>query len=125
VAVKLVKLMGKDEGVIKFVKDRPGHDRRYAVDWSKAKNKLGWKPEFDFDIYLTGDKIRANDKEMTLTQLKSEIIKFFKDDIIEEIEYYIDLYQKGVKDSDKKLMEILTVFDQKDLNKFLDYLDSL
>lgn len=84
-----------------------------------------WLEDVDFDIYLKGGKIKLNDKDVTLLELKNEIIKFFKDDIIEEIEYYIDLYQKGVKDSDKKLMKILTVFDQKDLNKFLDYLDSL
>ena len=84
-----------------------------------------WLEDVDFDIYLHGGKIKLNDKDVTLLELKNEIVKFFKDDIIEEIEYYIDLYQKGVKGSDKKLMEILTVFDQKDLNKFLDYLDSL
>lgn len=37
---------------IKFVKDRPGHDRRYAVDWSKIKTELGWKPRKAFDIRL-------------------------------------------------------------------------
>jgi dTDP-glucose 4,6-dehydratase len=31
-----------------FVEDRPGHDRRYAIDASKAKRKLGWKPAYDF-----------------------------------------------------------------------------
>jgi dTDP-glucose 4,6-dehydratase len=34
------------------VKDRPGHDRRYSVDWAKIKNELGWKPQHDLDIYL-------------------------------------------------------------------------
>tara|TARA_B100000941_G_C28457926_1_gene529024 strand:+ start:13 stop:1128 length:1116 start_codon:yes stop_codon:yes gene_type:complete len=34
--------------LIKFVKDRPGHDRRYAIDSLKLKNKLGWKPSHDF-----------------------------------------------------------------------------
>ena len=44
--------MGKDEVQIEYVKDRPGHDRRYAVDWSKINKKLGWKPEYGFDEYL-------------------------------------------------------------------------
>ena len=35
--------------LIRFIKDRPGHDRRYAIDSSKLKNKLGWKPETDFE----------------------------------------------------------------------------
>jgi dTDP-glucose 4,6-dehydratase len=49
---KILKIMGKDENAIEHVKDRPGHDRRYAVDWSKIKNELGWKPEHDFDEWL-------------------------------------------------------------------------
>lgn len=49
---KILKLMKKDESLITFVKDRPGHDRRYAVDWSKAKNELGYAPAHDVDIYL-------------------------------------------------------------------------
>ena len=53
VAKKLLKIFGQDEGQIKFVKDRPGHDRRYAVDWSRIKKELGWKPLFGFDELLT------------------------------------------------------------------------
>jgi dTDP-glucose 4,6-dehydratase len=34
---------------IVFVKDRPGHDKRYAIDAGKLKNALGWKPEENFD----------------------------------------------------------------------------
>lgn len=40
------------EELITFVKDRPGHDRRYAIDASKIKNQLGWKPENDFESGL-------------------------------------------------------------------------
>lgn len=40
----ILKLMGKDESNIEYVSDRPGHDRRYAVDWSKMKNELDWEP---------------------------------------------------------------------------------
>lgn len=49
---KILKIMGKDETQIEFVKDRPGHDRRYAVDWSRINKELGWKPEHNFDEYL-------------------------------------------------------------------------
>ncbi|MCX6983500.1 MAG: dTDP-glucose 4,6-dehydratase [Lentisphaerae bacterium] len=45
----LLKLLGKDESLIKFVKDRPGHDRRYAIDNSKITNTLGWKPSVTFE----------------------------------------------------------------------------
>ena len=49
---KILKLLGQGEEMIEFVKDRPGHDRRYAVDWSRAKKELGYRPEHDFDEYL-------------------------------------------------------------------------
>lgn len=45
----LLKLLGKDESLIKFVKDRPGHDRRYAIDNSKITNSLGWRPSVTFE----------------------------------------------------------------------------
>lgn len=54
---KILKIMGKDEGYIEFVKDRPGHDRRYAIDWTKINKELGWKPEVDLD---TGLKLTIN-----------------------------------------------------------------
>ena len=53
VAKMLLKIFGKDESYLKFVKDRPGHDRRYVVDWTKIKKELGWKPKYDFETYLT------------------------------------------------------------------------
>lgn len=52
VAKKIIKILGKSEDSIEFVKDRPGHDRRYAVDWSKIKNELGWEPSANFDNLL-------------------------------------------------------------------------
>jgi dTDP-glucose 4,6-dehydratase len=39
----------KRESLIEFVKDRPGHDRRYAIDSSKLQRELGWKPSVDFE----------------------------------------------------------------------------
>lgn len=53
VAKKIIRLLGKDESSIEFVKDRPGHDRRYAIDWSKIKHDLGWEPLYDFDEWLS------------------------------------------------------------------------
>jgi len=52
VVKKIIKIMNKDESVVEYVKDRPGHDRRYAIDWSQTNKDLGWKPGFDFDTYL-------------------------------------------------------------------------
>ncbi|HON08799.1 MAG TPA: dTDP-glucose 4,6-dehydratase [Verrucomicrobiota bacterium] len=45
----ILSLLGKDEGLITFVKDRPGHDFRYAMNSSKVKRECGWKPVVGFD----------------------------------------------------------------------------
>jgi len=52
VAHKLLKLLGKDDALLQTVKDRPGHDVRYALDWTKAQDELGYQPEHSFDDYL-------------------------------------------------------------------------
>lgn len=46
---KILELLGKDESFIEYVKDRPGHDKRYAIDFSKIKNELGWEPKVNFE----------------------------------------------------------------------------
>lgn len=53
---------GSRKGLIHFVKDRPGHDRRYAIDCSKIENDLGWRSEHDFNsgIRKTVDWYIAN-----------------------------------------------------------------
>lgn len=51
VAKYLLKIFGKNESSIKYVKDRSGHDRKYAVNWSKIK-KIGYKPENNFEKSL-------------------------------------------------------------------------
>ena len=43
---------GKDESLIEFVEDRPGHDIRYSLDSSKIRNELGWRPRHDFESAL-------------------------------------------------------------------------
>ncbi len=53
VAKKIIKILGKEDSYIEFVKDRPGHDRRYAIDWTKIKKELGWEPLHNFDEYLS------------------------------------------------------------------------
>ena len=44
---EILRLMGKGEELITFVRDRPGHDRRYAIDAGKMRRELGWEPQFD------------------------------------------------------------------------------
>ncbi len=46
---KLLDLLGRDESFIEHVNDRPGHDRRYALDSDKLRRELGWEPKTTFD----------------------------------------------------------------------------
>mgnify|MGYP001419314043 CR=1 FL=1 len=45
----ILKILSKGEDQITYVKDRPGHDRRYAIDSSKIMSELGWSPKYQFD----------------------------------------------------------------------------
>jgi len=49
---KILMHLGKGESDIEYVKDRPGHDRKYAIDWRKIQKELGWSPQYDFDTWL-------------------------------------------------------------------------
>ena len=57
VARKISQILGKPESLLKFVSDRPAHDRRYALDCSKLRNELGWRPTCPFEKGLA-DTIR-------------------------------------------------------------------
>lgn len=50
---KLGRASGESEQLITYVKDRPGHDRRYAIDASKINKELGWKPSVTFEEGLS------------------------------------------------------------------------
>ena len=50
---KLARTPGESEQLITYVKDRPGHDRRYAIDASKINKELGWKPSVTFEEGLS------------------------------------------------------------------------
>jgi dTDP-glucose 4,6-dehydratase len=52
ITMLLLELLEKPKTLIRYVQDRPGHDRRYAIDCSKAERELGWKPEVPFDLGL-------------------------------------------------------------------------
>jgi len=60
---KLLALLGKDESAIEYVTDRPGHDRRYAIDFSKIKNELGWQPTVTLEegLIKTVEWFKANE----------------------------------------------------------------
>ena len=44
--------LGQPESLIEYVRDRPGHDRRYAIDAGKIERELGWRPRYSFDQAL-------------------------------------------------------------------------
>ena len=49
VVKELLRQLGKPESLIRFVRDRPGHDRRYAIDCAKIENELGWTRKWTFE----------------------------------------------------------------------------
>ena len=51
-ARRILRLTGKPESLLSFVKDRPGHDRRYALNCRKIEKELGWKPRISFETGL-------------------------------------------------------------------------
>jgi len=52
VAQRILRALNKDESLITYVQDRPGHDRRYAIDSSKIETQLSWKARTTFDVGL-------------------------------------------------------------------------
>jgi dTDP-glucose 4,6-dehydratase len=50
---KLGRSIGESEELITYIKDRPGHDRRYAIDATKINKELGWKPSVTFEEGLS------------------------------------------------------------------------
>jgi dTDP-glucose 4,6-dehydratase len=49
IAKTILNLLGKGEEMIEYVEDRKGHDRRYAINFDKIKNELGWEPQVTFE----------------------------------------------------------------------------
>ena len=75
----LLKEMGKgwEEGV-QYVKDRPGHDRRYAIDASKVQRELGWSPRFRFEAAIRDTVQWYRDNEPWWRGIKTgEYLKYY------------------------------------------------
>ncbi|MFD1136162.1 dTDP-glucose 4,6-dehydratase [Paenibacillus urinalis] len=89
--IEIVKLildaLDKPQDLIKYVDDRQGHDRRYAIDPTKITNELGWEPKYTFDLGIQ-DTIEwyLNNKEWW-TRIKSGVYQ----------EYYQSQYATSLK----------------------------
>ncbi|MFA4871767.1 MAG: dTDP-glucose 4,6-dehydratase [Patescibacteria group bacterium] len=70
----LLKIMNKGDDWIEFVPDRPGHDRRYAIDFSKIKNELDWEPKVGFEsgIMATVKWYQENENWWRSLKLKNQ-----------------------------------------------------
>ena len=75
---KVLKLMGKNEDQIEFVTDRPGHDRRYAVDWTKINQELSWEPSANFDRLLESTVRWYQENESWWKPLKGKSESIYK-----------------------------------------------
>ncbi len=78
----LLGLLDKDESFIEYVKDRPGHDVRYAIDHTKLTSELGWEPTVSFADGLTKTVEWYKENEEWWRKLKS----------VEYLEYYRKQY---------------------------------
>ena len=75
----ILKQLGKPESLIKFVKDRPGHDRRYAIDATKLREELGWKPKYTFETGIEQTiKWYLDNQEWWQNIISGEYQEYFK-----------------------------------------------
>jgi dTDP-glucose 4,6-dehydratase len=79
VAKTVLKLLKKPESLIKYVKDRPGHDKRYAIDSGKIQNEIDWTPSIGFDegIRLTIDWY-VNNEEWIKKVKNKEYLEYYE-----------------------------------------------
>lgn len=76
---KILKLMGRGEEMIEYVSDRPGHDLRYGIDYSKAKKELGWEPIINFDQGLKKTMDWYKNNKVWWQNIKSgEYLEYYK-----------------------------------------------
>ena len=86
--VKLIlKLLNKTENQITYVKDRPGHDRRYAIDSTKIMTGLGWEPKYKFDEGIEKTiKWYVENEQWWRKVMSGEYKKYFEDNYKNKIE---------------------------------------
>ncbi len=80
---KLGRTEGASESLITYVKDRPGHDKRYAIDASKINTELGWKPSLTFEVGIdkTIDWYLANENWLN-NVISGDYLKYYEDQYV-------------------------------------------
>jgi dTDP-glucose 4,6-dehydratase len=98
-AERLLRLTGKPESLLSYVADRPGHDRRYALNSRKIESELGWKPKISLEdgVRQTIEWYKANSKWVSNVRAGEYLIYYEK--------YYDDRENslKAIADSGSKL----------------------
>lgn len=76
---RILQILNKPESLIKFVADRPGHDRRYAMDITKIERELGWRPAISFEEGLEATVRWYMDNESWCQRARSgEYVEYYK-----------------------------------------------
>jgi dTDP-glucose 4,6-dehydratase len=75
----IIKTLGKPESLIKYVKDRPGHDKRYSIDNTKITTQLGWEPLYSFERGIK-DTIEwyLNNPDWIENIVSGDYVKYYK-----------------------------------------------
>ncbi len=74
----IITTLGKTESLLRFVKDRPGHDRRYAIDNTKITTELGWTPAYTFDQGMEETiEWYLNNREWTENIISGDYVNYY------------------------------------------------
>ena len=77
IAETILEILEKPKSLIEFVSDRPGHDRKYAVDWAKIRRDLKWKPKINFRDRMEETVGWYTENEWYWRPQKKEVEKFY------------------------------------------------
>lgn len=78
VAKKLLAILDLEEDRMELVTDRPGHDVKYDIDWTKINHELGWEPKHTFDEWLQETVVWYQNNEKWWKPLATESENFYK-----------------------------------------------
>ncbi len=75
----ILRILGKPESLMQYVTDRPGHDRRYAIDFSKIEKEIGWQPRYNLEEGLSRTVRWYTEQENWWRRIKSGAYREFYD----------------------------------------------